>query len=74
MERHADPVTLDDLIRLRKENDCYLRTIDRYREALERIMLYCEEPQSDNKEYNDMKLGDIWEIAADSLGIRPVWL
>ena len=67
--RHADHVTLDDLIRLRKENDCYLKTIDRYSKALHGI-IDCVENTNDDAQ----KLSDIWEIAVTGLGIRPHYL
>ncbi|MCE2674035.1 MAG: hypothetical protein LW635_10615 [Microcystis sp. 53598_E5] len=69
MERYADPVTLDDLIRLRKENERYLQTIDRYSKALHSI-IDCVENTNDDAQ----KLADIWEIAVTGLGIRPDYL
>jgi len=71
MERYADPVTLDDLIRLRKENECYLKSIDRYRDALHSIMDCCDSPPD---EKFDQRLADIWEMALTGLGIRPDYL
>ena len=71
MERHADPVTLDDLIRLRKENERYLKAIDQYKEALHSIMDLCD---SMPDEKFDQRFADIWEIAVTGLGIRPHYL
>lgn len=39
--RHADPITIDDMMRLRKEND-------RYRIALERIRSFITDPLIDD--------------------------
>lgn len=69
MERHADEITLDHLIALRKQNERLLKTIDRYGEALHRIM-DCVENTNDDAQ----KLADIWEIAVTGLGIRPDYL
>ena len=69
MERHADEITLDHLIALRKQNERLLKTIDRYGEALHRVM-DCVENTADDTQ----KLADIWEIAVTGLGIRPDYL
>ncbi len=69
MERHADQITLDHLIALRKQNERLLKTIDRYGEALHSI-IDCVENTNDDAQ----KLADIWEISVTGLGIRPDYL